>query len=415
MEKEEAIDIFGSKHVSKFTDVETPEGNLISGWMCRSRESMLGSLILTHTNEYQLVRAFPKIHYMDKDWEQRNRGHILNILEKRDGTCVQFYPLKDDNNEIIEVVPKTRETPVMFSDLQEKLYSIPLYDNFVNMCESWDATICAEMFGVGNIHEIPYGEYWDQDLTLEGIGIFDWSNMWHWYLTEDMFDEYQIPTPFNHLNTEAYNSFTSKEYTFEFSNEFVDWYSEWLDKDTFDYDVNSLTELYEILENEVYQNIIKNAGGRCVIEGSVWHTSRGLFNHMLKNKAISVRKNHILKAGVIPPAAIKHVLMKAKEEFDEKIFKERFADILPYLKLNLSEEFDDDKINKSEPRMKSIWKDFTEDRETSGTIKKYVDVIHEEIGKDAQIEDKMRKFGELFPDKKNIAGKMYDAFLHGDG
>lgn len=412
MELEEAYEIIGSKDLSKFT-TKTPLGYEIKGWMCRSRNTRLGSLIITHIDgekTLQKIISFPKVHYLDKYW--RYEGEDIHALEKRDGTAAIFYGLFDkDNEELLEVVPKTREMPVMDDSFQEKIKGLPETEKIKELvAEFGHSTVVAELFGEGNIHEIPYGR-WGKKLCLEGIGILEWGGMRPYGYTKTIFREHDIPIPFEHLNFTKIPR--TPRWKAEMTEEFLTWYEDYLGDWKWGWTHEGpLKEIYNLLENELYEDLLKNAKRSVVIEGSVWHYTDGGLNHMLKNKAISVRQAHILRAGVIQPPPIRHVLLKAREEFGEEDFKD-FEKILPFINTNLVEEFDEDKVLKSQARIKSLWGNILKPRDIIDTeaLQPFVEEVHKEIGEDAEIADKMRCFALKHPDLRKASGKMYQAFL----
>ena len=103
----EYFDVSG-KNVQHFSMV-SPEGRDIKGWICKSRGSNMGSMIIESVDEIetlQFIRGMPKIQYLD----ERETPLIPNVLNKEDGTNIVHYPLIV-NGECVETLFKTRLMP----------------------------------------------------------------------------------------------------------------------------------------------------------------------------------------------------------------------------------------------------------------------------------------------------------------
>ena len=88
--KEKASEMFGvsGKNIQHFK-METPDKNLVEGWICKSHGSNMGSLIIDTVNNqesWQFVRGMPKIQYLD----ERNTPEVPHVLQKEDGTFPDY-------------------------------------------------------------------------------------------------------------------------------------------------------------------------------------------------------------------------------------------------------------------------------------------------------------------------------------
>ena len=143
----------------------TPEGNDIEGKVLMSRDRYHGSLLIEKVNGedcVQVVRGFPKIRYIDKDYDyfddssKRNRSPWIftYVREKLDGTCVGFYNLFDHNGKFLEVVPKSRQRAVLdehFRDMLKLCDTRLIY----NLHRKYDV-VYVEMYGMLNEHTLPH-------------------------------------------------------------------------------------------------------------------------------------------------------------------------------------------------------------------------------------------------------------------
>ena len=125
------------KHLTRFEEV-TPKGNKITGYINQKPNKYLGSMLIVGLNDEpveQFIQSMPKIHYYKEERDISNAESMINFCyEKLDGTCLILYPLKDYNEEIIEIIPKTRGRAVAdkhFIELYEKINQKPIYDYYI--------------------------------------------------------------------------------------------------------------------------------------------------------------------------------------------------------------------------------------------------------------------------------------------
>ena len=138
----------------------TPKGNVIVGYMCLKHNRFYGSLLIEGVNgetAYQVIHGMPKLHYY--------KGHnplicspsdSIVIHEKLDGSNLLLYPLKDANGEVLEVVPKSRNTPVAHKSLIKLWENIPQKNAIENHIKETENILIFELFGYENPHEIKY-------------------------------------------------------------------------------------------------------------------------------------------------------------------------------------------------------------------------------------------------------------------
>lgn len=115
MNKEEASAIFetSTKDVHKFS-IETPEKNQISGFICKSRGSRMGSLIIEYVNNretLQYVQGMPKIQYLD----EKDDLSVPFVLDKADGCFrgTQEVRLWDGTSKRIMDIVKNKEEAIV--------------------------------------------------------------------------------------------------------------------------------------------------------------------------------------------------------------------------------------------------------------------------------------------------------------
>ena len=125
---------------------KTPQGNFASGWICLQPGEYLSSMLLTEIQTKdkiiscnRFLKGMPKQHYFDKNrWDLREQDNfnLYSCFEKIDGTCLMTYALYDEEDNLIEIVPRTRGMAVaanhiidMFHLIDqaqiEKFYSFP--------------------------------------------------------------------------------------------------------------------------------------------------------------------------------------------------------------------------------------------------------------------------------------------------
>lgn len=158
------------KHLQEFQET-TPEGNLISGYICQYPNKHLGSCLITHVNgeaTFQFVQSMPKIHFF-KDENDISEDACSLCYEKLDGSCLIVYPLKDKNGKTIEILTKTRGRAIADSEFRQLFSHVdskPIRDYYKNH----DGILIFELYGILNQHEIPH---YDVGIDIRLIAVYD--------------------------------------------------------------------------------------------------------------------------------------------------------------------------------------------------------------------------------------------------
>lgn len=159
----EIIDEFNEneKERMKF-NTNTPGGNNIQGQILLKRNSYFGSLIIEKVNgeeAFQVIHGMPKMDYYNGHNELITpEGESIHVYVKLDGSNILLYPLKDSEGNIIEVVPKTRKTPVAMKEFTRLWGRIPLKEKIEDYIKETGDILIFELYGKDNEHEIKYSE-----------------------------------------------------------------------------------------------------------------------------------------------------------------------------------------------------------------------------------------------------------------
>lgn len=119
-----AITNVATKYWQPF-EATSPGGIHFSGYLCRQESEKLGMLAMTEMDGHErleFIYAMPKIHYP----YQVDRHGVPQIVIpvpqsvndarftlKLDGTAIIFYPLTDVQENIVEILPRTRLQPML--------------------------------------------------------------------------------------------------------------------------------------------------------------------------------------------------------------------------------------------------------------------------------------------------------------
>lgn len=159
------------KHWQDFS-VTSPGGIDFAGYLCRQESERLGTLALTWVEgreRLEFIAGMPKIPYP----YQRDHGQVQLVIPmppratdarftlKLDGTCILFYALRDEEGEVLEVIPRTRLTPVLKSSrwgdwnalLDEVLPDRAPVERAVR---EQSVTLAFELWGYRNPHLVSY-------------------------------------------------------------------------------------------------------------------------------------------------------------------------------------------------------------------------------------------------------------------
>jgi hypothetical protein len=410
VQKELVAEIFGTsgKNIQHFT-MDTPEKRKVEGWICKSRGSNMGSLIIENVdgvNVDSFIRGMPKIKYLD----EREEPSIPYVLNKEDGTNIVHFPLIVDND-CVETLFKTRLMPYANPNWMTKIEEV-ITPNHYRMVENLGLSMAYELYGTKNKHEVNY-DVQGIDLALSLLCILDQGRALTYPAVKVIADKYGVDRVIEAFEVDQ-NSIG--EYYTCITPQFDKRYADYIPKeDSFE---GNLIELYHKIESFFEQMNMKfqdKHSGGIIVEGSVWNYGEDE-THFAKCKAISVREGHIKSACGIPHISIRKAITKGEEnnpDFEEMYRMERDK-VIAFIKDELLEEYPklmvEDK--KSNDKIKSVLhKHFVKvilDNELIALAQKVV----EEVGEEASPADKMRAFSEMYPEQRKLASKMYQTFVN---
>ena len=396
----------------------TPKGNTIKGLITKKRNRNLGSLLITKVNgedTYQYVQGFPKINYWDKD-NQLNRN--IYAFEKYDGSCICIYPLKDSEDNIIELVPKSRGLPILDKNLQS-MYDLVEKHNiieFFNRDFNKNSQLFFELYGVKNIHSISHMDTYI-DLALIG-GVKDISTK-----NNEVYREFFTGVDILNLSNIYY--FKHPSFLFEiekalYNNEYLLIIKEgFRAKYSYYYDnkktliklptiYDCILKIREILE--IVNKNYKTVNNRMATEGVVLNGQFDDFQRYIKIKPDTI-KQEIITANGIPR---KYIIKEVNKYFDEygSVAKEEYLNnpekIWKYVSDNLNEEFDANIVEdiKNQRRIKKIFLQVADAKEAPESINNIANELIEKYP-DESIPNLMRIFSQEYPFKKKDARILY--------
>ena len=303
-----------SSNLKEFEREDIFNNNILNGFICNKNGSCYGSMLLTKVNDEpcnQIVYATPKLQYpFDKNgkfhWPTIDK---VEIWEKLDGTNILAYTYNYNNKEFLSF--KTRLGPVVSDHVYGEFYSMwkELLETY-----SWilkaiqnnpNYNLSFELYGSRNPILIKYDTLLDTRLLF---GVHKATGK---------------IAPISNLNTSGLikNCFPTKT------------------------SINLLEALTDHY-NSVRCDMSKSNCDLLVQEGVVYYalTSDNKWR-MYKCKPEEIEKIHWSASGVIPKNAIKATIVNS--------FEDRQPDLEYILEL-LREEYDENLIIKSMPRIKKI-------------------------------------------------------------
>lgn len=398
--------------------VVTPEGNTISGLINKKPNSNMGSLLIQEVNgrkTKQYIQGFPKIHYWDGKHRVDNR---ITCYEKMDGSCVAIYPLYDSDDNLIELVPKSRGMPILDKNLQS-MYNLCEKSHIKRYFEVNPYDILYfEMYGIKNLHSI---EYMDTYIDLNLIGIYDSIKMdgEGRFLTNSFLDGYdlEIQSQVYGLKQpaklfEIVDSFNSNEKMVVLKDDFRMKYSNYVQSNKVVYKVptvyDGILKIREILE-EVNKNY-NDANGRIITEGVVINGMDGIKQRYIKVKPDTI-ENECKTINGIPR---KFIIKEVYKFFDEygsdvkDIYLNNPEKIWDYVNEQLSEEFSKDIIenSKTQKRIEKVFLNIADSREVPESINNIANELVSKYPKES-ISNLMRIFSQEYPYKKKDARLVY--------
>lgn len=410
--KEEVCEIYFNgltkpKFLYEFDEI-TPNGNHITGYINQKPNRYLGSMIiLTVNNEpvEQFIQSMPKIHYFNNEEDicEGKYSDGFPCYEKLDGSCLILYPLKDHNGDTIEIVPKTRGRAVAdehFIELYKKIDT----KNIIDYYKQHDGILIFEMYGILNQHDIIH---YDTGIDIRLIGIYE----------NGIFTNHPIIA-------EQYN-FQLPDKVFTLYNVADSWYLKWSSKKYYNYMPQEFREedkYYDTVEEailgikhelEELNKKYEKYNNRIATEGVVINTYRkDGSKKWLKCKPRSIEVKHKTING-IPVRSIKKECYKYFDEYGSdvaEIYKENPNHYKEYLKRMLSEEYNEDIINRSSNKIEMTFMQVWESKEVPTSIHNICQELFDKY-KNEGISHCMRMFAEEYPMKKKKDARLVYSVL----
>lgn len=374
-EMSEILDYFEehSKEWLKFKRT-TPEGNKIEGHMCLKHNRFYGSLIIEKVNGVlceQVIHGMPKLHYFN--------GHnplicspsdSIMIHEKLDGSNLLLYPLRNANNHIIEVVPKSRNTPIAHKSLIKLWRRIPKKEDIEDYIKETGDVLIFELFGYENPHEIKY------DKPLD-IGLLRGYNKCNKPLDNNQIDKIKQKLKINRP--------LQLGETVSMKGSFKSYYGFLI----------KLINSYEAWD----------------IEGWVLSGTSPEYNfRQLKIKKKEYYEKHKYQGGVPTPIIRKEVYKLFDNNYiDCEDLKEHLEEYIDEIMVNLKEEIDERYVEQASTR-KNIKNTIIREvgkRSVNKDFKTLLEDLYKN-NKDLELPLLMKKFGEEYPFLKNKSRKAYN-------
>ena len=405
------------KHLQEF-EAETPQGNIISGYLCRKQNRYLGSLVITRIMQKdgksydteQFVQSFPKIHYWDDRHRLKEDGEsvIYHCQEKLDGTCLILYFLNDDMGDSIEIVPKTRGQPVADGHILEmyKLVDKKAIEDFFSDGFHNDDTLMFELYGILNRHEIAHMDTYI-DIRLIGACIDgEFLNYISLKCYHDL-DNFRMPDTI----------YTIEKYPYE--NTFmVRWCG--ANRKLANYEVSSdgtFPTLYDAVSEvkallkEINDRYYKQ-NNRRVIEGAVINGEHFKGGQMyLKIKPADIEA----EARRSDTVARRFILKEVHKYFDEyglqvrEIYENDDTHYMKYVKFQLKEEFSYEQINdpRTVRRIKNVFMDVWDSKVPPKSLQNICEELVRE-NPEASLHELMKTFAKTYPSKKRQSRHVFN-------
>lgn len=411
MNIEKVCSYFGNckeKHIRKFQE-KTPQGNIIEGYICKKPNRYLGSLFITKLNgeaHNQFIQSMPKIEYFNDDrdislmLEDSFTFHEVCAYEKLDGSCLIVYPLLDANDNLLEIVPKTRGRAVAdkhFLDLYNKCDKSSIYEYY----RENKGILFFEMYGILNQHEILH---YQTGIDLALIGCY---------------------------TTRFYKSKALKnlcKYGFKQSDKIFEWihgYNNVIDITTEKYHwwfnhvgishedriaptprdaVSLMVDFLEYLNKSFNEQ-----NGRIATEGVVINCTDSKGNQKyIKVKPRDIEVKHRSEKGIPRSSIVKEVLKYFDDygsEVDE-LYQNDKNHHTEYLHRMLSEDYDEVFIQKSAKKIENVFMQVWDAKQVPVSIHNICDDLIEKYG-DMGITHCMRMFAQEYPYKKRQSSTIY--------
>lgn len=393
------------KYLKEITYV-TPKGNNVKAVINKASNRHMGSMYIYEVNgkpAIQYVRSMPKIHYYDDRHNLKN-DEVHFAYEKKDGSCIIVYALKDHDGNIIEVVPKSRNMPILDANLQM------MYDDIDTLAikryiEATGHTVFFELHGVRNKHMITEMDTYCR-LTLIGEVVYDIRRDGT-LLVDIPFDEGLLKYAQKPLVIIGHN----RDGTFyvEFGDLTIKYYP-YVEEDFKD-DIPTLYDALMYVKklmdglNESY----KKENGRVAIEGLVFNSVNPEDEQIyIKLKPTEIEEDARSENG-IPKTAIRKECYKFLDEYGseaKEIYLNNPQKIWNYINHMLKEEYSDIWVDKSQRKIKNTFCEVMDNREVPESIQNICQRLIKEYPKE-DITGLMRIFAQEYPFKKKNSGIVY--------
>lgn len=378
---------------------KTKKGNIIEGYICRKPNEYLGSMFIEKVNNEdnpQFIHSMPKIHYYSKKIEGIETEEII-FHEKLDGSCVIYYPLYQDG-EVIEVIPKTRNTVIaddFIFNLLKKAITYPIE----KIVKEYDIVLMFELYGVLNQHEI-YNPDAYCSLTLIGGYSINTNQMYSNSMLDSFAEKYNLKRP-RHLITVHgvqgvyFITFISPYLQIYYRNDRISMHTSLSEV------IQKIKKILSQVNQESY-----NINGFALTEGVVANMQKQIGGY-LKVKPEEIE----LKHKGIPTIEIKKEVRKYWDEYGSKIetiYKQDKKHYLNYVKENLAEDFPIDIVesNKTKKRIEKIFFTIWDAKTVPIGIQEIARTLCEK-NPELSLPEIMNIFSQQYPQKKNQARMVY--------
>ena len=382
---------------------KTKKGNIIEGYICRKTNEYLGSMFIEKVNNEdnpQFIHSMPKIHYYSKKIEGIETEEII-FHEKLDGSCIIYYPLYQDG-EVIEVIPKTRNTVIaddFIFNLLKKAITYPIEE----IVKEYDIVLMFELYGVLNQHEI-YNPDAYCSLALIGAYSINIDYMCSNSTLDALAQKYELKRPKKLIHVKGHEGFymitSISPYLYKY-----------LEKNKISLNTCLFTSLSELTQkikkilSQVNQESY-NINGFVLTEGVVANMQKQIGGY-LKVKPEEIE----LKHKGIPTIEIKKEVRKYWDEYGSKIetiYKQDKKHYLNYVKENLAEDFPIDIVesNKTKKRIEKIFFTIWDAKTVPVGIQEIARTLCEE-NSELSLPEIMNIFSQQYPQKKNQARMVY--------
>lgn len=399
-------------------DVVTPQGNVVRGVICSSRNYHLGSMVITQIewkekdlvfDTEQYIQSMPKIHKFKKPMYEEDGETIYNAYEKLDGSCLIFYGIYHEE-ELIEIIPKTRGVPVATKEILKKLSNIDItnIEYFFKDYKKENPVLLFELYGHLNPHQIAYPTV-RIDISL--IGIVLSNEFLNHYLLEFFSKQYDFKMPktiFNmyysygkwnvNIMPGLFRHYLAKEYfadKFDTQEECIDYMVKALDSANINYNKQHGRDFIEGVVINAY-----DYSGKDVLYVKVKSTK--YLESSRKQKTIS-----------IPKRFIKKEVQKYFDDYGEDVkdlYKKDSSHYKEYIFKNLLEDFPEEEVysKKTVRRIDRVFLDYLNKVGNKDLVSICEGIVSDNPGLSAQ--DYMRILSAEYPEKKREAGTAFGLF-----